>query len=387
MPKVPHIAVVIDLSWPYKRHFEVFAGIRNFAQNCTNWTFDLGNFPHYELSLGKHYDGIVGRIGKDCLMAAQAARIPVVNTWIDSPMADKMPGVQFDSRAAGRLAAEHLIARGFTRLAHFGFQRSADSKMQYEGMAEVAAEYGYPCSWHSTHTSFCDKPDNWSRFVMNVKEALTKWEAPQGVAVPYDELANAVAAISRSEGWQIPEELALVGCGNELPICNAVDPTLSSIERGDWKCGFEAARMLNDLMKGGKRRRARMLIPPMALVVRKSSDIHAVSDPRVARALSHMLLNLNRRLAVQDIAHFVGVGRQTLERAFQIHLGRTINDELIRMRISKLKRLLVQSEDSIKEISYKAGFGTTANMFPMFKRHTGMTPKEYRDKYGSPPLS
>jgi AraC-like DNA-binding protein len=47
--------------------------------------------------------------------------------------------------------------------------------------------------------------------------------------------------------------------------------------------------------------------------------------------------------------------------------------------------LLVETEESIKELSARVGFGTTANMFPMFKRHTGMTPKEYREKHGSSP--
>lgn len=380
-----HVAVVIDLNWPFKRHYEIFAGIRDFAEKHADWTIDLGNFPDHEISLGKRYDGMVGRIGRDCFVAAQNAGIPVVNTWIDSPVAGKMPGVQFDSRAAGRMAAEHLIVRGFRRLAHFGYRISADSKRHYDGMCEVAREYGYPCTWHSTHSSFNDKADKWSRFVDHVKRVQAGWEAPQGVAFPYDELGHAVSAICRSEGWKIPEELALVGCCNDLPICNAADPALSSIERGDWKCGYEAARLLNELMRGKKPPLEPMMIPPKELVVRGSSDIHAVSDPRVARALSYMVRQSSEKLSVQDIAHFAGIGRQTLERGFQIHLGRTINDELIRLRISKLKRLLVESEESVKELSTKVGFGTTANMFPMFKRHTGMTPKEYREKHGLSP--
>jgi len=380
-----HVAVVIDLNWPFKRHYEIFSGIRDFAEKHGHWTFDLGNFPHHELSLGRHYDGMVGRIGRDCHTAVLKAGIQVVNTWIDSPIADKMPGVHFDSRAAGRMAAEHLIMRGFRRLAHFGFRSSMDSKLQYQGMREVAREYGYPCSWHSTHSSFSDKAANWSRFVDHVKRVQDCWEAPQGVAFAYDELGHSVSTICRSAGWKIPEELALIGCCNDLPICNAADPPLSSIERGDWKCGYEAARLLDGLMRGKQPPLEPLMVQPRELVVRRSSDTHAVSDPRVARALSYMVRQSSEKLTIQDIAQFAGIGRQTLERGFQSHLGRTINEELIRLRISKLKRLLVESEDSIKELSEKVGFGTTANMFPMFKRHTGVTPKEYREKHNSSP--
>ena len=385
MSRNRHVAVVMDLNWPYKRHYEIFAGIRDFAEKNGDWTFDLGNFPHYELALGRRYDGIVGRIGKDCKIAALNAGIPTVNVWIDSPVAGEIPGVNFDSRATGRMAAEHLIMRGFRRLAFFGFKGSADSRLQYEGMCEVAREHGYPFTWHSTHSTFGDKADNWARFVECVKRAQDGWEAPLGVVFPADELCHAVSAICRADGWKIPEELAMIGTGNDLLICNASVPTLSSIDRGAWKCGYESAKLLNGLMQGKKFQLEPLLIPPKELVVRNSTDLHAVSDPRVARALSHMVRQSSEKLSVSEIAQFVGVGRQTLERGFQTHLGRTINEELIRLRISKLKRLLVESEDSIKELSARVGFGTTANMFPMFKRHTGMTPKEYREKHGSSP--
>lgn len=380
-----HVAVAMELNWPFKRHYEIFAGIRDFAGKHGEWSFDLGNFPEYELARGRRYDGIVGRIGKDCLAAARSAGIPVVNVWIDSPVAGEVPCVNFDSRATGRMAAQHLIVRGFRRLAHFGFRGSADSKQQYEGMCEVAREYDYPCTWYSTHSNFNEKADNWARFVDCVKRAQENWEAPLGMAFPVDELCHAVSEICRSDGWKIPEQLAMIGCCNDLLVCNAADPSLSSIDRGDWKCGYESARLLSELMRGKKPPATPLMIPPKEVVVRRSTDFHAVSDPRVARALSYMAGQSTGNLSVPEIARHVGVGRQTLERGFQTHLGRTINEELIRLRIAKLKRLLVESEESIKELSSRVGFGTTANMFPMFKRHTGMTPKEYREKHGSSP--
>lgn len=373
----------MDLNWPFKRHYEIFAGIREFVETHADWTFDPGNFPHYEIAQGKRYDGIVGRIEKDCFLAARKAGIPMVNVWIDSPVAAKVTGVYSDSHAVGRMAAEHLILRGFRRLAHFGYTGSVDSKRHLEGMREVAREHGYPLASYSTHSTFNDKADNWARFVDYVKRVQEEWEAPFGIGFPYDELCHAVSAICRAEGWQIPEQLAMVGCNNDQLICNVAEPSLSSIDRGVWKCGYEAARSLDNLMRGKKAPAAPLMIPPKELVVRKSTDFHAVDDPRVARALSFMAGQSTGQLSVPEIARFVGVGRQTLERGFREHLGRTINEELIRLRISKLKRLLVESDESIKELSGKVGFGTTANMFPMFKRHTGMTPKGYRETHGA----
>ena len=383
MPTKRQVAVVMELNWPYKRHYEIFAGIRDYAEKHCDWTLDSGSFPQYEMAHGRRYDGIVGRIGEDCLLAAKKARIPAVNVWIDSPVAAKVAGVFMDSRAAGRMAAEHLIVRGFRRLAHFGFRGSVDSKRHLEGMRAVAREHGYPLTSHSTHSTFSDKADNWAKFVECVKRAQESWEAPLGIGFNYDELCYAVSSICRASGWKIPEQLAMIGCSNEHLICNVADPTLSSIDRSAWKCGYEAARRLDQLMRGKKPPSDPLMIPPKELVARRSTDFHAVNDPRVARSLFYMAEQSTEHLSVPKIAQFVGIGRQTLERGFREHLGRSVNEELIRLRISKLQRLLVQSDESVKELSHKVGFGTTANMFPMFKRHTGMTPKEYREKHGS----
>ena len=383
MSRKRHVAVVMDLNWPFKRHYEILAGIRDYAEKHTDWTFDLGNFPHYEIAHGRRYDGIVGRIDKDCFLAARKALIPLVNVWIDSPVAAKVTGVYMDSHAAGRMAVEHLIVRGFRRLAHFGFRGSVDTKRHLEGALEAAHKHGYTCASYSSYSTFSDKADNWAKFVETVKRAQDGWEAPMGIVFPYDELCHAVSSICLAEGWKIPDELAMIGSNNDQLICNVADPTLSSIDRAAWKCGYEAARLLDGLIQGKKPPEAPLMIPPKELVVRRSTDFHAVSDPRVARALSYMAAQSTEHLSVPKIAQYVGIGRQTLERGFRESLGRTVNEELIRLRISKLKRLLVESDESVKELSGKVGFGTTANMFPMFKRHTGMTPKDYRKKHGS----
>jgi len=125
--------------------------------------------------------------------------------------------------------------------------------------------------------------------------------------------------------------------------------------------------------------------PPKELVVRRSSDVFAVSDPKVAQALRYMAEHAGGALSVPTIARSVGLGRQSLERRFRRHVGRTISDELIRLRVETLKRLLVKSDEPVKTLSAEAGFGATVNMHTMFRRHTGMTPATYREKHGPRP--
>lgn len=382
MPARLKIAVVMELDWPYKRHYETFAGIRKYGAEQGNWEFYLGNFPQVDLARGKKFDGIVGRIRPNCLAAAQEAGLPVVNVWIDSPVVDQVPGVQADFHAAGRLAAEHLIVRGLHRLAHIGFKKSLATKLHYQGMLEVAKEHGLSCESFTFPTDFEEKEKSWEQFVRTTIQMQQEWRPPVGVGFSVDELAHATATRFIEGGWRVPEDLALIGTNNELLICNAAEPSLSSIDMADRRCGYEAARLLDQLMRGGKSENKVQYIPPKELVLRGSSDAYAVEDPATLAALRYMAQSLGEKISVPDIAAAVGIGRQALERRFRQQLKRTVNDELIRLRISKMKQLLVETDETVGVISDSVGFGTTANMHVMFKRQTGLSPLRYREKHG-----
>ena len=384
--KKRHIAAVFDLKWPYKRHYGLFAGLQDYARQHADWVLDIGNYPEFELTRGVRYDGIIGRISADCAAAARKASIPVVNVWIESPVAANLPGVHPDYHEAGRMAVEHLIGCGFRHFAYFGFAQHNSAARQYMGMQEVAREYGYRITCHPVSRYWDERRHEWLRFENIVQTAQSAWEGPVGVVCMTDELARAVATLCPRSGWAIPEMLAIIGTGNDSLICTAVDPTLSSVAMGYSTCGFEAARLLDQLMHGAKPPPVVTHCPPRGLVLRRSSDFFAVSDKKVADALRHMVEHSSGPLSVAEIARAAGIGRKTLERRFQLHIGRTVNDELIRIRIAKLKRLLVESEATIAELSEESGFGNLVSMHTMFKRSTGMTPGDYRAQHGPRPM-
>jgi len=385
MQKKRHIAAVMELNCSFKRHYNIFAGIQKYAVSHADWSFEIGNYPEVLMANGIKFDGIIGRITKECFVAAHDADTPVVNVHLNSPIYSKVHGVYSDFYTAGRMAAEHMIARGLRNLAHFGYEGDRGSKLHYHGMRAVAREHGYPCACHVINSHFDTTRNHWSRFLEYVEKSQSCWKYPLGVGFVYDELCRAVASACLAKKWIIPEQLAIVGLGNDEIVCTTIDPTLSSIDLGFSQCGFEAARLLDKLMQGDTLPLEPRYTPVKALVVRRSSDVFAVSDPKVEQALRYMADHASDRLSVSLIAQTVGLGRQTLAQRFHRHLGRTINDELIRLRVEKLKRLLVEGDDSLTMVSNMAGFGTTANMHTMFKRHTGMTPVEYRKKHGLRP--
>jgi LacI family transcriptional regulator len=381
MKKKLNIAVTMELNWPYKRHYEPFAGIQEFAKEHPEWELCISNFPDFEMSKGAKFDGMIGRITEQSMKAARKAKIPAVNMWLESPVADQLPRVQVDYHNAGRLAAEHLIIRGFRQLAHVGFKKIQASKDHYSGMKEVANKDGVPYHSYTTRPDFAEKIKYWETFVSDLARMKKKWKGPVGIVVASDELAHAITTQFLKTGWRCPDDFAVVGTHNESLICNAVTPSLSSIEMGHRRCGYKAASLLNRLILDPTPTTEVIQVPPKELIVRGSSDAYAVDDPALTSALKYMVLNLHQQISVPDIAAAAGVGRQTLERRFRKKLDRTINGELVRLRISKMKRLLVKTDYTISEIGELVGFGTTVNMNVMFKKYTGTTPLAYKRTY------
>jgi LacI family transcriptional regulator len=381
MSSNPKVAVIMDLEWPLKRHYEILAGIQKYAKEFTNWELVVDKYPELQLEAGGHFDGIIGRITEACYEGASERGIPVINVKLRSPLESKVPSICANFRIAGRMAAEHLIARGIHRLVHFGFSDDLSSDEHYQGMCEIAHEQGYPCSSHHVGRWYSDNAKNWEQFTNMVNQAQEHWPPPIGIAAPCDILCRNLAGICEARNWIIPEQLALVGTNNDLLICNGIEPSISSIDLSFHEVGYRAADLMCRLLNGEKLTSKTRFVQPSELVVRRSSDVFAVTDAHVTRALRVMADHVGDSLSVTDVAKAAGIGRQSLERRFRQHLGRTINEEMIRLKISKLKRLLLEGDQSIKELSSEAGFGTTVSMHTMFKRHTGMTPHEFRKEH------
>lgn len=378
------VLIVMELEQPYAHHYKVFAGIQDYAQQHTNWSIFVGQHIELQIAEGERFDGIIGRIAPSHLETAQKYSIPVVSVKLNSPISSQVPLVAVDFRAAGRMTAEHLIARGFRELAHCGYKAGPASEQHFYGMKDVAQNHGYPCHRYLFSKYYDQDREQWMKFLKSVKKIQSKWKVPIGLGVMADDLCRSLSSILISMGWKVSDQLALVGCGNNEMICSAIRPTLSSVDMGYQFNGFQAAKLLDHLMAGNRSPSKLVLTPVKELVVRGSSDAFAVSDPKVAQALRFMADNLSRVISVPTIAKEVRLGRQSLERRFRCCIGRGINEQLIRLRVEALKRLIVDTDKSIKTASAEVGFRTSVNMHTMFKRLTGATPAEYRRTHNPP---
>jgi LacI family transcriptional regulator len=384
---IPHsplrIAIASQLQAPFRHLHELISGAQEYAAEA-GWESEICYVPDVQMEEGVHFDGIVGRITSEAMTAAEDAGIPVVNVWQNSPVEKRAVNVYTDYEAAGRMATEHLLARGFRRIISLGPRRWTSTKAFRQGVATSAAEHA---AVHS-HCLLPEAPEEsgekWRQIVARMKKLSADWDQPIGLAVHLDENARILAMILGGMGWDIPGQVAIVSTGNELLTCTAADPSLSSIDMGTHRNGYEAAALLGRLMNGEEAPARTIFTPPKELVMRRTTDVYAVRDPEVQRALRFMAENCHRKINVNDITAATKISRQLLERRFRAQLDTSINNELARLRIERLKRLLVETDMPVKQLQSQAGFGAIGNMYKAFKEHTGMPLQAYREKHADP---
>ena len=377
---------MLDLQWPYKRHTGIFAGAQRYAE-AHAWESTIDDYIAEKLPQRKSatvpYDGIIARATKKLLRRAAHLNIPLVNVWMASPVWRQLPGVFPDCETTGRLRAEHLLSRGLRRFAVFGNSQQA-SKIEVTAFKQVVSRAGFPC--HVLQLPLRPRRSfaQWQKFENRIAQALTHWQLPIGVFAFSDDVGRVIAQLCRVRGWRVPHDVAIIAGSNEESHCEHPRPSLTSIEFGFERIGYEAAQLLDQLMQArtsnARRRTApkHLFLPPNGLVVRESSDFFAVDDPTIAAALEFIAANSQRQINAADVARATHVGLRTLQRQFSEYLQRSISAEIQRVRIERAKRELTQSSRSVNEIARDVGFGRAMRMYEAFRRELGVAPRDYR---------
>lgn len=378
MPKPRRVLIAIDLRYQLRHHHGVFAGAQQYAAEHADWDTVIQPFVR-SAGAGSltRYDGIIARATVGLARQAARARVPLVNIWSGSPVRT-VPGVFPDFRTCGRLAAEHLVSRGLRQFAFHGFTRHRASALALEGIEEVLRENGL------SHTSLavsrrCDEdPRAWDAYARAVERWMAGWKPPLGVVVSQDILCRYLASACRHAGLRVPVDVTLIGMGNEPLVCMRPEPSLSSIDLNYERVGYEAAAMLDRLMAGAARPAAPILVEAGSLAVRQSTDAYAVDDPTVSAALHFVAERSHGPLRVEAVADHVHVTVRSLERRFRAVLGRTVVEEIARLRLERAKRTLVDSDVPIKNVAHQSGFRGVKHFHKVFRAAEGVTPGEYR---------
>ncbi|MEQ9166395.1 MAG: helix-turn-helix domain-containing protein [Fulvivirga sp.] len=105
------------------------------------------------------------------------------------------------------------------------------------------------------------------------------------------------------------------------------------------------------------------------------------NDVEVLQTQEFIENNITERLSVDDLAESVAMNRRSLERRFKKATNNTVLEYIQRVKIEAAKRSFESSRKNISEVMYDVGYTDSKAFRMVFKKITGLTPAEYRNKY------
>lgn len=281
----------------------------------------------------------------------------------------------------GKMAAEHLLGKGFRNFAYLGLKGFYWSQERQKSFVQTIKDNGYKVNIYKLP----EKDILWSEERFIVADWLKSLPKPLGLMACNDDRGSQILAVARITSLKIPEDIALVGCDNDEFVCGMATPPLSSVALDVEKAGYQAAQLLDKLMSGKKIRPKKIIVNPTNVVVRRSSDIFAINDSQVVEAIKYIHEHAQEPLRTNDVADAVIISRRGLYDKFKRTFNCKVTDYINRVRIELICQWLTDTDLTISQIAYKFNFSSPYNITKYFRKHKGVNPLQYRNQHRSNP--
>jgi len=380
------IILLIDISEKYGQ--DLMKGIAKYSKEHGPWVFcrmplfyreTLGMEGIVNFAREWEADGIIAQLYNDLdIRKVLDAGIYIIAEDFKERFSD-IPNITGGYVEAGEMGAEHFLKKGFRNFAFYGFENIVWSRERSEGFEKFLNAQGFEVH----HFDYDNAP---ARELWYYKpSALSQWlqSLPKPIAIMAcdDERGQHITEACKHARIQIPEEIAVLGVDNDELTCNLSDPPLSSIGLDVEKGGYEAARLMDQMIRKQITKGNDILVKPTQVVTRQSTDIASANDVYIAKALKFIYQNIDNRINVADVLKQVPLSRRALEKRFQETTGIGVYKYIYNLHIQKFSQRLLETDKSIFEIALESGFSSSKNISRQFKQVKGCTPIEYRTKH------
>jgi len=386
-PKSARIALLIESSRGYGRN--LLLGVAAFARTHGPWSI-----YRHERALGDAVpdwlqrwdgDGIIARIESEQLAEYLIKKgCPTVDLRARYTLPG-IPSIVPNDLFVVRMAYESFIGRGIDHFGFCGFEGVDYSDSRRNFAIQYLAEHGVVPSVYETPHGLATDTTGVEAEGMFDEAELGQWLAalprPVGVLACNDIRGGQVLNVCRANEIKVPDDVAVTGVDNDELICALTTPPLSSVAVDSYRAGYLAGELLSKMLAGETVSDERLLVEPVNVISRQSSDVFAIEDNDLVDALRFIRDNACDGINVEDVARAVQLSRSTLDRRFSRLTGTTAKGEITRVRVDRVKQLLVDTDYPLSAIASMTGFAHAEYMSTMFKEHTNETPGQYRHFY------
>ncbi len=375
----PHVLLIVETAMSFGRG--VLEGISRYLVEHPPWSvqFDLRELQITSPDWVDRWDGdgiITRSTTPEMADVIANLGIPTVNLT-DIYGQRTLPSIWNDHAIIGKLAADHLCERGLKHFAYCGFSDHHWSTLRHDGFRQSLEERAFSTAQYASAWSLASGT-GWEAQQAKLVRWLESLPKPIGVMACNDFRGQHVLEACREAKIAVPEQVAVIGVDNDQVICDFCQPPLSSVIPSAERIGYEAAQMLERLMRGEPLPQKHVTIAPLGIAARQSTDILAIEDPDVVAALKLIRERACSGLTVSEILRDVPVARSSLERRFRKYLGRSPQAAIRDVQLKKACLLLRETDISLAKIAALTGFQHSEYFSVVFKREMGLTPSRYR---------
>ena len=369
---------------------DVLSGIASYATKFGPW-----HFCHYERSLEDppprwlrqwKPDGVIARIeNRHVLRRIATLGVPTIDViYSRLPPVRGTVRVVADQRAIAVAAAEHLRGQGFEQFAFCGYPGILWSDIRQQQFVEHLRQSGLRVLEYQTSAarrrSF-ETPTELGELWHT--EQLMRWirglPRPIGMMACNDVRARQILTACIEAGISVPDEIGVLGVDNDELVCTFCNPPLSSVDQGVRRVGYEAAAMLDQLMRGESCLQDVLLTFPVNVRCRTSTDAVIVADPELRDIVRYIREHACEGLTLDKLVAHASLSRSTLQRWFARQFHHSPTEEIDRVRLDRIKELMATTDLPLSEIAYRSGFEHFESMHRFFKAKVGTTPSQYRN--------
>lgn len=380
------IILLIDFAEEYSK--ALLKGIAKYSRENGPWVFC--RMPLFQretigidgiLGWAKEWgaDGIIGQFyNEPDLEKFVASGIPVIAQDFKERFKE-IPNITGAHKEAGAMGADYFIKKGFKNFAFYGFKDIVWSRERAEGFEEGVAKFGHKV--HYFEQIMTRSTETWYYKPSALSQWLKSLPKPIALMACDDNQGQHITEACRHSKIRIPEEVAVLGVDNDEMVCEFSDPPLSSIGQDAEKGGYDAAKLLHQMILDNNFEFYDIVVRPTQIITRHSTDIYATNDAYIATSLKYIHQNIDKNLQVNDVVKQVPLSRRALEKRFLDITGYPIYKYIFNLRIEKLSQKLLETDLTVFEIALEMGLSDSKNIARQFRQIKGCTPIEYRNQF------